>query len=318
MDAVGGNEMADGEPSSQVPGVAHLCGHDLHTAIGVGVAQVLARLRHRFSGRVVFLFQPAEETLDGARAMIEAGVLERTSPREIYALHCGQLPVGTFAVSPGGAQAGQDVGHIEVSGPNAIDDGARLLAAVNGLATITYPRTPTEFARLVLDLQVLDGPLARFVFVQSRLTDDDGTVRIRLGLRTWPDDGYPLLRAEVRRIVGSVSGAEVEFPQPPFPAMVCSRELSRAAAVHLRHTAGVRAVKVLHAALPFNSDDFALFLRKVPGAMLYLGVANPDAGVNGIPHSPDFAADERAIGLGVRAMAGLLSRRLDVLHRQSG
>jgi metal-dependent amidase/aminoacylase/carboxypeptidase family protein len=318
MDAVAGDELAEGEFSSQVPGVAHLCGHDLHTAIGVGVAQVLARLRHRFSGRVVFLFQPAEETLDGAGAMIEAGVLDRTAPREIYALHCGQLPVGTFAVPSAVGQVGQDVGHIEVSGPDAIDNGERLLAAVNGLSTITYPRTPAEFARLVLDLQVLDGPLARFVFVQSRSTSgDDGTVRIRLGLRTCPDDGYPALRAEVRRIVGSVSGATVEFPQPPFPAMVCSRELSRAASVHLRRVAGVRAVKVLHAALPFNSDDFALFLRQVPGAMLYLGVANPDVGINGIPHSPDFAADERAIGLGVRAMAGLLLRRLDVLHRQS-
>jgi metal-dependent amidase/aminoacylase/carboxypeptidase family protein len=319
MDAVAANERADSEFSSQVPGVAHLCGHDLHTAIGVGVAQVLAQLRHQFSGRVVFLFQPAEETLAGASAMIEAGVLDRTAPQEIYALHCGQSPVGTFAVSPGAAQAGQDVGHVEVFGPNAIDNGERVLAAVDGLSTITYPQTPTEFARLALDFQVPDGPLARFVFVQSRLTScDDGTVRIRLGLRTWPDDGYLTLREEIRRIVGSVSGARVEFPQPPFPAMVCSRELSRAAAVHLRRVGGVRAVKVLHAALPFNSDDFALFLRQVPGAMLYLGVANPEIGVNGIPHSPDFAADERAIGLGVRAMAGLLLRRLDLLHRRSG
>lgn len=319
MDAVAGDERADGAFSSRVPGVAHLCGHDLHTAIGVGVAQVLARLRHRFSGRVVFLFQPAEETLDGARAMIEAGVLDRTAPQEIYALHCAQLPVGTFAVSLGVAQPGQDVGHIEVFGPNAIDNGERVLAAVDGLSTITCPRTPTESARLVLDLQVPDGPLARFVFVQSRLTSgDDGTVRIRLGLRAWPEDGYLTLREEVRRIVGSVSGAKVEFPQPPFPAMVCSRELSRAAAVHLRRMAGVRAVTVLHAAHPFNSDDFALFLRQVPGTMLYLGVANPDTGVNGTPHSPDFAADERAVGLGVRAMAGLLLRRLDVLPRPSG
>lgn len=318
MDAVAGDELAVGECSSQVPGVAHLCGHDLHTAIGVGVAQVLTRLRHRFSGRVVFLFQPAEETLRGASAMIETGVLDRTAPREIYALHCGQLPVGTFAVSPGAGQAGQDVGHIEVSGPDAIDRGERLLAALNGLCTIAYPRTPAELARVVLDLQLPDGPLARFVFVQSRSTSgEDGTVRIRLGLRAWPDEVYPLLRKEVCRIVGAVGCARVEFPQPPFPAMVSSRELSWAAAVHLRLVAGVRAVKVLRAVLPFNSDDFALFLHRVPGAMLYLGVADPDTGVNGIPHAPDFAADERAIGLGVRAMAGLLLRRLHVLHRES-
>jgi metal-dependent amidase/aminoacylase/carboxypeptidase family protein len=88
--------------------------------------------------------------------------------------------------------------------------------------------------------------------------------------------------------------------------MVCSPELGQAAAAHLRGVAGVAAVKVLHAAFLFNGEDFAPFLRRVPGAMFYLGVANPDAGLNGVPHAPDFAADEEAIGLGVRAMAGLL------------
>jgi amidohydrolase len=317
MDAIAADELVDDEFSSRVPGVAHLCGHDLHTSIGVGIAQVLARLRHRFSGRVVFMFQPAEETLDGARAMIEAGVLDRTAPQEIYALHCGPLPVSTFAVAPGVGQAGLDVGHIDVSGPNATENGERLLAAVNGLSTVTHPRTSGEFVQLVADLQIPDGPLARFVVVHSRLTSgDDGTVRVRLELRTWPDDRYPALRDEVRRIADAVTGARVEFPQPPFPAMVCSQELSQAAAVHLQGAAGVRAVKVLHAALPFNSDDFALFLNQMPGAMFYLGVANPDTGVNGVPHARDFAADERAIGLGVRSMTGLLLSRLDVLRRQ--
>ncbi|GGK46273.1 hypothetical protein [Streptomyces flaveus] len=76
---------------------------------------------------------------------------------------------------------------------------------------------------------------------------------------------------------------------------------------------GVRsgdAVTVLQASFPFNGEDFALFLRDVPGAMFFLGVANPEAGLNGTPHAPDFGADERALGLGVRAMAGFLAGRL--------
>jgi metal-dependent amidase/aminoacylase/carboxypeptidase family protein len=76
-----------------------------------------------------------------------------------------------------------------------------------------------------------------------------------------------------------------------------------------------QAIIVLHAAFPFNGEDFALFLQRTPGAMLYLGVANPDAGINGLPHAPGFAADERAIGVGVRAMTGLLSNRLRVLRQ---
>ncbi|WP_377266953.1 hypothetical protein [Peterkaempfera sp. SMS 1(5)a] len=75
----------------------------------------------------------------------------------------------------------------------------------------------------------------------------------------------------------------------------------------------MNAVTVVHPAYPFNGDDFGLFLDQVPGAMVHLGVAEPAAGVHGVPHSPDFAADERAIGIGVRATAGFLSNRLDAL-----
>jgi metal-dependent amidase/aminoacylase/carboxypeptidase family protein len=95
--------------------------------------------------------------------------------------------------------------------------------------------------------------------------------------------------------------------------MVCSPELSEAAAAHLRGVLGAHAVTVQHAAFPFNGEDFALFLQRLPGAMFILGVANPEAGLNGIPHSPDFAADETAIGVGVRSMAGFLSSRLGTL-----
>ncbi len=95
--------------------------------------------------------------------------------------------------------------------------------------------------------------------------------------------------------------------------MVCSPELNAVAAAYMRDALGEEGVTVLHAAYPFNGDDFAYFLHRVPGAMFYLGVANPEAGMSGVPHSPDFAADERAIGIGVRVMAGFLSVRLEAL-----
>jgi metal-dependent amidase/aminoacylase/carboxypeptidase family protein len=252
--------------------------------------------------------------------MIEAGVLEQVAPDEIYALHCAPMPVGVFAVLPGVGQPGLDAGHIDLPGSSAAGSGERLVAAINDLSTVTRPRMPGEMAQLLADLQAEDGPLARFVVAGSRLTPGGAgaaadTERVQLWLRAWPDDRYPALREEVCRLAASVAGARVEFPGPPFPAMVCSPELSRAAAAHLRGVAGVTAVRVLRAAFPFNGEDFALFLRRVPGAMFYLGVANPAAGQNGVPHAPDFAADESAIGLGVRAMAGLLLSRLDALQR---
>jgi metal-dependent amidase/aminoacylase/carboxypeptidase family protein len=316
MDAVDADERAGGPFASEVPGAAHLCGHDVHASVGVGVALALARHRERVAGRVAFWFQPAEETLEGARAMIADGVLERAAPDEVYALHCGPLAVGTFAVMPGVGQPGLDRFRIVLTGPDAAAEGARLATFVEGLATVWFPRSPEEYERVSEDLLVPDGPLARFVLVGTAVRTAEGRTVVDAWLRAWPDSRYPELRRVVRDAASAVrtgTTAEVEYDGPPFPAMVCSRELSEDAATHLRAVFGADAVAVLQAAFPFNGEDFALFLHRVPGAMFYLGVANPAAGINGAPHSPDFAADERAIGVGVRAMAGLLVRRLGVL-----
>ncbi|MEV4258242.1 M20/M25/M40 family metallo-hydrolase, partial [Spirillospora sp. NPDC049652] len=162
MDAVPPDSQIGGGP---VP--AHVCGHDLHTAVGVGVAEVLARLRNRLRGEVVFLFQPGEEALTGARAMIDAGVLERTRPAEIHALHCGPFPVGTFAVTPGTGLPGLDRCVITLAGPGASDRAARLVAEIGALSTVAYPQTSADLERLVGELGEPNGPLARFVWMRA-------------------------------------------------------------------------------------------------------------------------------------------------------
>ncbi|WP_373303450.1 hypothetical protein [Streptomyces viridiviolaceus] len=222
----------------------------------------------------------------------------------MYALHCGPLPVGTFAVMPSTGLPGQDQLRIELSGASANDDGQQLADLINEFSTIRCPQSLGEFRQLFKDLQTPAGPLARFVFVQSQLTTTDEGAEIRAWLRAWPDSRYAEIRNELRSAVDSLPDARITFAGEPFPAMVCSPELS-AAAAHLRGVLGAHAVTVQHAAFPFNGEDFALFVQRVPGAMFILGVANPDAGHNGIPHSPDFAADEHAIGVGVRSMAGV-------------
>ncbi|GAB3846192.1 M20 family metallopeptidase [Dactylosporangium cerinum] len=298
----------DAVPTEQ--GGAHLCGHDLHTAIGVGIAETLARLRDRFAGRVVFAFQPAEETLEGARAMIDDGVLDAHPPREAYALHCAPLPVGVLAALPGVGQPGQDTCHFELSGPDAATTAARLLDGVGKLVTVTRPTSDDDYAALFAAVQTPDGPLATFVFADVELVATADPVTVDLWLRAWPESRHAELRSQLADLA-TEAGATVTFPRPVFPAMVCSPELSDAGAAHLREDPGV-AVMTMHAAWPFSGEDFALFLRRVPGAMFYLGVADPDAGLNGRPHAPDFGADERAIGVGVRAMTGLLLHRLRV------
>ncbi len=138
------------------------------------------------------------------------------------------------------------------------------------------------------------------MYLQSFADTDE----VRAWWRAWPDDRYPEIRDELRRLV---DGANIEFPTPPFPAMVSSPELNLAAAEVLR---AVGDVVSMPAAYPFNGEDFALFLQRIPGAMIFLGVANEAAGQHGVLHANDFGADERAIDLGVRAVVSLLSKRL--------
>src|SRR5690606_35084684 len=86
---------------SENPGVRHICGHDIHTTIGMGIANVLSNQKENLSGTIYFIFQPAEENLEGAKAMIDDKLFDRIQPEEIYALHVAPLPEGLIATRPG-------------------------------------------------------------------------------------------------------------------------------------------------------------------------------------------------------------------------
>lgn len=305
MDAVPpGDQVGGGEA------VAHLCGHDLHTAIGVGVAQTLARLRDRLRGTVVFFFQPAEEALTGAQAMIDDGVLEWTRPDEIHALHCGPFAVGEFVTTPGTGLPGQDIGVLTLTGPDAAERAEHLAADIGTLTTVAPPETPEEVEQLVDDFLTLDSPLSRFVYMGARIGDVEADrAEVELRYRCWPEDRYTEVREEVRRIAASYGDVEVSFLPEPFPAMVCPEREGRALKRHLRHAMETE-VSVMQCPVPFSGEDFGLFLDRMPGTFTYLGVRSPGAEVvTSYPHFGTFVPDERAIGHGVRGMAGWLAER---------
>ncbi|GLZ75198.1 N-acyl-L-amino acid amidohydrolase [Actinorhabdospora filicis] len=275
---------------------AHLCGHDVHTTVGVGVAEVLAGLRDRLAGRHVFLFQPAEEDLTGARAMLAEDALDGVD--EIHALHCGPMPAGTITVTPGNGLPGLDTCVITTASPG---DAAQLATDIAELGTVTPPRSPGELEGLITDLTTPGGRLSTFVYMRASAVGDT----VHAAWRTWPEDRAETVRADVTALADDTG---VVFTAEPFPALVCPEPDALALARHLRAT-GV-PVGVAHAATPFSGEDFALFLRRVPGTYSYLGVRRPGAPlVTGFPHDTAFDPDETAIGTGVRAMAGWLAAR---------
>ncbi|MEU4625856.1 M20/M25/M40 family metallo-hydrolase [Actinoplanes sp. NPDC023801] len=297
-------------PGDQVGGATtptHVCGHDIHTTVGVGVALVLARLRERLAGRVMFVFQPAEESLTGARAMLADGVFDIARPAEIHALHCFPFPVGEFRVTSGFGMPGQDRGTITLTGPDAPARAERLAADLAGLGTVTRPATPAALEQLVTDLQTPRTPLSRFVFFQARPSG----AQVQVVYRCWPEPRYTEIRAEVRRRALAAGAESVDFPPEPFPAMLSPVREGRALERHLRRTIGRDRVSALHAAVPFSGEDYSLFLNEVPGTYTLLGIRSPGQRIEtSYPHFGTFKPDERAIGHGVRAMAGWLAARV--------
>jgi metal-dependent amidase/aminoacylase/carboxypeptidase family protein len=309
MDAVPVHEQIDGGT-----GPAHLCGHDVHTTVGVGIAEVLAQLRHRLCGTIVFVFQPAEETGTGAQAMLDEGVLESAAPEEIHALHCAPFPVGMFATTPGTGMPGRDYGVITVSGPDARDRAERLAADLGALATVERPQGSEDLERLLEDLMRPNSSLARFVALWVWLSEPaiGDQVKVEVVYRCWPEERFTEVRDAIGRVVDACGGAQVRFPEDPFPAMVCPEKDARELHEHLHRVLGPDSLMMAHTAFPFNGEDFGFFLQRIPGTYTFLGVRSPGSDIMAsCPHFGTFDPDERAIGIGVRAMAGWLAQRAD-------
>lgn len=312
MDAVRGNEPPGREYGSTVPGVQHKCGHDVHTAIGLGIASVLSSMREQMPGTVVFLFQPAEETIKGAEAMIRDGALDNPRPDVIYAVHSFPFRVGTLA--HGAVFAGLEQVRIELSGESATTAVAdRIKTRLERLATVPTLQTPEEVSQYLAELQIPDGPFATSIFVEFYTSVTGDRVVVRGTMKASSDSMYPQLRQTVREIVESEVAStnySMSFREAPFPSMVSDSNVSADAAVTLTQVLGEANVLTLHATHPYSGEDFALFLQRVPGAMFLLGVANPERGILGAPHFPDFDVDEESILVGTKAMSSVIWQRL--------
>src|SRR5689334_9738228 len=191
--------------ASRIPGVAHLCGHDLHTAIGVGVARTLAQAAEPVRGRLVFVFQPAEEPLQGARAMLETGLVQQLAPREFYALHCAPFPTGTIAVSPGYGLPGLD--HIRMVLPGGDDAAVAAIAAEAAqLGTVGYPQSLADYrARFhaVLEPEIAASIQESVCVAHWTGQTPDGRPVANVLLRVWPQERFPELRARVERLAAA-------------------------------------------------------------------------------------------------------------------
>ena len=307
MDALPIEERTNLPWRSTNPGVMHACGHDGHTTMLLGAARWLAETRD-FAGRVVLVFQPAEEGLGGARAMIEAGLFERFPVEEIYALHNSPYTAeGVVNVKPGVAMAGADFFDIHVRGrgshaaspQHSADPVVAAAQMVGALQTVmSRNAAPTESAVLSVT-QFHAGDAYNVIPAEAVLS---GTMRY------FADEWRDRMRARMEAIVQGVAAAhEVEAEisiRHVFTPLENDPVLSLAAAETAKGVVGDARVEVIERQAT-GSEDFADMLRAAPGAYFTLGHKGD------VPlHNPGFDIDDDILPVGASLLARVAEARL--------
>jgi amidohydrolase len=314
IDALPIEEEVEVPLRSTKPGVMHACGHDLHTTVGLGAAEVLMRLRDRLHGTVVFIFQPAEEGPPegedgGASMMIAEGVFENPPVEAIFGLHVmPTFEAGLIGVRPGGLMAAGDRFELTIrgrmthgssphDGVDAVYVGSQVVAALQALAA----REVDARRSLVVSVGSFHAGNRWNIIADEAVLE--GTVRT-LDTETW--SSMPERFERVVKGICEANRATYELRYERIaPPVENHPQLTGFATESLGRSLGPD--RVLETPPIMASEDFAFFQQQVPGVFLFLGVANEAEGWTDYVHTPTFRPDERAIVTGVTAVASLLA-----------
>jgi len=312
MDALPVEDEVPDPWRSTVAGVAHACGHDVHTTCVLGAGLALADLHRErpLPGRVRLLFQPAEEVMPGgALHLMSFGVLDEVD--RIFALHCDPaVDAGQVGLRAGPLTSAAD--HLEVrlegdgghtSRPHLTGDLVFALAKVTTELPAVLSRRMDPRAGVSVVWGIVNAGQAANVIPRTGVVA--GTVRI-LDSEAW-NDVETMVREVVAELVGPYGVRAVVNYQRGVPPVVNDDLSHRILTETVRETLGERGVAVAPQSL--GGEDFGWYLEQVPGAMMRLGVRTPGGPTYDL-HQGDLRIDERSVAVGARVLAGAAVRAL--------
>jgi amidohydrolase len=312
MDALPVSEETGASYASENTGVMHACGHDAHMALGLGVATLMAGRWGEMAGTLKLLFQPAEEALDGARRMVEAGVLANPTPDVFLAAHVmTEIPVGIVDVSAGPIMAASDAWDCTIEGRGGhgalphqtVDPIAAAALVVTALQTVVSRNVNPLDTAVVTVGTIHGGEVRNIIPTRVSLT---GTIR------TYSLEARERVLGRVREIIEGVAaacGARATLEiVPGTPAVENDPEVAEAVRAAAEAVVGPESVTSGYRTM--GSEDAAFFLQAVPGCYFFFGGANPERGLDAAHHSPHFDLDEDVLPLGVAVFLRALEHYL--------
>jgi amidohydrolase len=304
---------ATGEYRGREVPVMHACGHDTHVAMLMGAAEILTGMRDQLRGKVVFIFQPAEEGAPpgeqgGASMMVGEGVLKDPDIDVIFGIHISSgMPTGTINYRPGGIMAASDGFQITVRGRQThgstpwtgVDPIVTAAQIINGLQTVVSRKTELTKEAAVISVGIIEGG------VRNNIIPEEVTM---IGtIRTLDEDMQDKIHEDIRHTATHIAmsmGATADVRiNRGYPITYNDPDLTERMLPTLQAAAGRDRVNLINAIT--GAEDFSFFQREIPGLYVFLGGLPDDLTEATAPphHTPEFRINESALKTGVRTHA---------------
>jgi metal-dependent amidase/aminoacylase/carboxypeptidase family protein len=319
MDALPNDFPDNVDFKSIIKGVQHGCGHDVHMAIALGIAEVLAKNKKELKGTVYFIFQPQEEPFTGAKGMVDNKLFSKINPSEIYGLHITPGPVGQIMVKANEMYAYQKGIRLEFKNSVTKEMMAELYQKLRSTMTRTINNSkPWEIQHALDPKDGLASP--HTIFKDYFIMDEHFINYSKNDTLVLEADVYETDKNKLKDIIPAIKkvieseGLSAQLVSVTFfkenPTINNDPKLTNSASNTLNKMYGQGTVTVDYGQIPFSNDDFSYFQQKIQGVYFYLGGSNFEKGMIAMNHAPDFMVDEECIRVGIKCFSSLLYERL--------